>query len=183
MLWQTSRRPISAGTIFLEECTSLLELPVMVALQFRLKSKKFFAWVSSPTIWEKTRVEYVTRPVKGPVKRLPPWWSWLLMELEKGGIGMIMTFCSHNWVMMEASEAPTALHQCDSPEPRVFMVRRYTSTPFIPKEPPGYSTLMWVISPRVLLLPNFFWIACVLGSYFHIQDWGIPTLWGGGDGV
>ena len=32
---------------------------------------------------------------------------------------------------MEASEVLTTLHQHDSPEPSVFMVRRYTNTPFI----------------------------------------------------
>ena len=33
---------------------------------------------------------------------------------------------------MEASEVLNALHQHDSPDPSVFMVRRYTNTPFIP---------------------------------------------------
>ena len=56
----------------------------------------------------------------------------------KGDLGTVMTFCSHNQVKMEASQALTTLHQCNSPKPRVFVVRRYTNTPFMSKEPPGY---------------------------------------------
>ena len=54
---------------------------------------------------------------------------------------MVTTFCSHNQVKMEASEACTALQQCDLPESRVFMIRRYTNTPFIPW---GTSQLLYL---------------------------------------
>ena len=50
----------------------------------------------------------------------------------EGDLGMVTTFCSHNQVKMEASEVLDTLHQCDSPEPSLFMVRRYTNTPIIP---------------------------------------------------
>ena len=46
---------------------------------------------------------------------------------------MVTIFCSHNQVKMEASEVLTTLHLCNSPEPSIFMVRRYTNTPFIPQ--------------------------------------------------
>ena len=49
------------GLILGEEYASLLEHPVMGTLQFRLISEKFFARVSSSTIWGKTGVEYVTK--------------------------------------------------------------------------------------------------------------------------
>ena len=58
----------------------------------------------------------------------------------KGDLGLVTTLCSHKQVKMEASEVFNALYQHDSPEPSVFVVRRYTNTPFIPKEPPGSST-------------------------------------------
>ena len=45
---------------------------------------------------------------------------------------MVTTFYSHNQVKMEASEALTVLPQCNSLKPSIFMVRRYTDTPFIP---------------------------------------------------
>ena len=40
---------------------------------------------------------------------------------------------------MEASEALSTLQQCNSLKPRVFMIRRYTNTPFIPQ---GTSRLL-----------------------------------------
>ena len=52
--------------------------------------------------------------------------------LGKGDLGMVMTFCSHNQVKIEALEALAIFHQCNSPEPRVFIMRRYINTPFIP---------------------------------------------------
>ena len=59
----------------------------------------------------------------------------------KGDLGKVTTFCSHNQVKMEASEVLTTLHQCDSPGPSVFVVRRYTNTPFIPQ---GTSRLLYL---------------------------------------
>ena len=45
---------------------------------------------------------------------------------------MVNTFCCHDQVKIEASEALSALCQCDSLEPSVVVVRRYTNTPYIP---------------------------------------------------
>ena len=59
----------------------------------------------------------------------------------KGDLGMMSTFCSHNQVRMEASEVLTALHQCDLPEPSVFVVRRCINNPFIPQ---GISRLLYL---------------------------------------
>ena len=50
----------------------------------------------------------------------------------KGNLGMVITFYFHNQAQMEASNALSALHQCDLPEPSVVVVRRYTNTPYIP---------------------------------------------------
>ena len=69
-----------------------------------------------------------------------------MMILITDGVGkkdlvMVITFCSHNQVKMEASEVLDALHQHDSLEPIVFMVRRYTNTPFISQ---GTSRLLYL---------------------------------------
>ena len=45
----------------------------------------------------------------------------------EGNLGIGTTFCCHNQAKMEAS-----LHQCDSPEPSMVVMRRYTNTPYIP---------------------------------------------------
>ena len=47
--------------------------------------------------------------------------------------GMVTTFCHLDQAKMEASSALSALHQCDSLEPSVVVVRRYTNTPYIPR--------------------------------------------------
>ena len=85
----------------------------------------------------------------------------------KGDLGMVTTFCSCNQVNMEASEALPTLHQHASPEPSVFMERRYTNIPFIPQ---GTSRLLYL---NVSDLPRgtssqFLWTACTYGSCFHI---------------
>ena len=61
--------------------------------------------------------------------------------VRKGDLGMVTTFCSHKQTKMVASEALPTIHQHDSPTPRVFMVRRYSNTPFIPH---GTSRLLYL---------------------------------------
>ena len=50
----------------------------------------------------------------------------------EGNMGKVTTFCCHGQVKMEASDALSALYQCDSLEPSVVLVRRYTNIPYIP---------------------------------------------------
>ena len=57
----------------------------------------------------------------------------LVMDAVGGGnLGVVTTFCHHNQARVEASEALSALHQHDLPEPSVVVVRRYTNSPYIP---------------------------------------------------
>ena len=46
---------------------------------------------------------------------------------------MMTTFCHHDQAKMEASNALSALHQCDLPEPSADVVSKYTNTPYIPQ--------------------------------------------------
>ena len=85
-------------------------------------------------MWRKTGVEYVTKTglrLSGEASLMV---ILITSGVGKGDLGMVTTFCSHNQVKMEASEVLTTLHQCNSPEPNVFMVRRYINTPFIHQE-------------------------------------------------
>ena len=43
-----------------KECTSLWELPLLGAFQFRLISERLFAHIASPDMWGKTGVEFIT---------------------------------------------------------------------------------------------------------------------------
>ena len=58
----------------------------------------------------------------------------------EGNLGVVTTFCCHNQAKMEASNALSTLHQCDSPQPSVIVMRGYTSTPYIPQGPPVSPT-------------------------------------------
>ena len=51
----------------------------------------------------------------------------------KGNLGMVITFCHHDQVKMEASDAFSALCQCGSPKPSMVVMRRYTNTSYIPQ--------------------------------------------------
>ena len=133
--------PSLQGLFSGEEHTSLLEFHVVGALQFRLILEKVFTWVSSPTIWGKTRVEYVTETGLRLSGKAASMVILITDGVGKGDLGMVMTFCSCNQVKMEASEVLATLHQHDSPKPRVFVVRRYTNTPFIPW---GTSRLLYL---------------------------------------
>ena len=57
----------------------------------------------------------------------------LITDGVKGGyLGMVTAFYHNDQVKMEAAYTLVALHQCDSPEPRVDVVKQYTNTPYIP---------------------------------------------------
>ena len=127
--------------LFLEkEWQSIQKLPLLGALQFRIISERLFACIVSPTMWGKARMKFITN--NGPKK----WGSHPNVILVtdgvgEGNLGMVTTFCCHDQSKMEASNALSALHQCNSPEPRVVVVRRYTNTPYIPQ---GSSLLLYL---------------------------------------
>ena len=50
----------------------------------------------------------------------------------EGDLGMVMVFCHPNQAKMEACDALSTLCQCDSSEPSVVVVRRYSNIPYIP---------------------------------------------------
>ena len=127
----TSRRSISAVTIFRGGVYVTSRTPWVSLIQTNVR--EVFARVTSPTIWGKTRVEYVTNTGLRLSGEVAPMAIFITNGVGKGDLGMVTAFCSHNQVKMEAMEVLTTLHQHDSPEPRVFVVRGYTNTPFIPQ--------------------------------------------------
>ena len=62
-------------------------------------------------------------------------------RVEEGNLGMVTIFCQPDQSKMEASDAVYALHQHDSPDPGVVVVRRYINTPYIPG---GSSCLLYL---------------------------------------
>ena len=119
--------------LFLEkECMLVWELLQWGALQFRIILERLFAHIASPDIWGKTQMEFITHTSWKICMEATP-----VVILITDGVGeeymvMATTFCHHNQVKMEAPDALCALCQCNSLEPSVVVVRRYTSTPYIP---------------------------------------------------
>ena len=51
----------------------------------------------------------------------------------EGKFGMMTVFCRSSQTKIEACNALSALHQSDSLEMKVAVVRRYSNTPYIPR--------------------------------------------------
>ena len=52
--------------------------------------------------------------------------------VREGKFGMVTVFCHPHQAKIEACDALSTLHQRDSSEPSVVVVRRYSNTPYIP---------------------------------------------------
>ena len=141
MLWWTSRRSISAGTIFRGWVYVTSRAPHHGCSLIQTNIAEVLHPSIIPYYWGKTRVEYITKICLRLSGEAALMVILIIDGVGKVDLGMVTTFCSHNQVKMEALEVLTTLHQHDSPEPSVFMVRRYTNTPFIPQ---GTSRLLYI---------------------------------------
>ena len=117
----------------------------------------------------KTKVEYVTKTGLRLSGEAIPIAILVTNGVGKGDLGMMVTFCSHNQVKMEASEVLTTFTSVIHLSLEYSWYGGIPAPPSFPEEPPGYSTLMWLTSPRALLPPRFLWMAYIFGSYFHIS--------------
>ena len=115
-----------------KECTSLWELPLLGALQFRLILERLFAHIATPDMWGKTGVEFITHTGQKISGKATPMVILVTDGVGEGNLGTVTSFCHHNQAKMENSDAISTLHHCDLPQPSVIVVRRYTNTPYIP---------------------------------------------------
>ena len=123
--------------LFLEqECTSLQELPLL-----GLSLEMLFTCIASPDIWGKTGVEFITDTSQTVSREANPTVILITSGVGEENLGMMTVFCYHDQNKMEAIYALSALCQCDSPEPSVVVVRRYTNIPYIPQ---GTSWLLYL---------------------------------------
>ena len=82
-------------------------------------------------MWEKARMEFITSNSQKISGQTIPNVILVIDGVGDGYLGMVTTFCCHNQAKIEASDALSALYQCDPPDPSVVVVRRYTNTPYI----------------------------------------------------
>ena len=85
-------------------------------------------------MWGKTRAEFITHTGQMISVEATPTVILITDGVGKESLGMVTNFCHHDQAYMEASDALSTLHQCDSPEQSMVVVRRYTNTPYIPQE-------------------------------------------------
>ena len=84
-------------------------------------------------MWGKTGVEFITHTSWKISGEATPTVILITEGVGEGNLGMVTTFCHHDQATMVASDALSSLHQCDSLQPSVVVVRRYTNTPYIPQ--------------------------------------------------
>ena len=84
-------------------------------------------------MWVKAGMEFITNNGQR-VSREAICMAILVMDgVGEGKLGMVTTFCHNHQTKMEASEAISALCQCDSPEPSVVVVQGYTNLAYLPQ--------------------------------------------------
>ena len=115
-----------------EECKSIRELPLMGTLRFRVTLKRHLAHLTSPAMWGKARVEFITNNGWKISGEAIPMAVLVRDGVGEGNLGMMITFCHHNQAKVEASEVFFALCQHVSLEPSVVVVRRFTNSPYFP---------------------------------------------------
>ena len=115
-----------------KEWTSIQILPLLCALQFRIISGRTFAYIASPAMCGNTRMEFIT--CNGPKisREAAPMAILVTDGVGEGNLGKVTNFCCHVPPKMATSDPLSALHQLNSAQPSVVVVRRYTNTPYIP---------------------------------------------------
>ena len=82
-------------------------------------------------MWGKNRVEFFTNTSSRVSVEATPAVILIRDGVGKENLGKVTTLCHHDQTKMEASDALSALCQCDLPETSVVVGRRYTNTPYI----------------------------------------------------
>ena len=81
-------------------------------------------------------------------------------------LGLVMVFCPPNQAKLETCDGLSILHQCDSSEPSVVAVRRYSNTPYSPW---GTIHLLYLdidTFPGGIISVQFLSAGCICASYF-----------------
>ena len=103
---------------------SIRELPLMGTL-VQSHIREAFHSLYIPAMWGKAGVEFITNNGQKKSGEAIPMAILVMDGVGEGNLGMVTTFCHHDQTKVEASEALSALCQCDSVEPSVVVVRRY----------------------------------------------------------
>ena len=108
---------------------SIRELPLVGTLQFRIILERLFPCVTSPAMWKKARVEFITNNSQKISGEAVDMVILITDRVGERNLGMLTTFCHHDQAKVEVSEILPALYQHDSLEPSVVVVRMFTNSP------------------------------------------------------
>ena len=87
--------------LFPEECTSIQELPLLGTLWFRIISERLFICITSPAIWGKARMEFITSRGWKISREAIPMVILVTDGVEEGNLGMVTTLCHNIQAKME----------------------------------------------------------------------------------
>ena len=110
---------------------SVRELQLMGTLQFRAVSERCFAHLTSPAMWGKARVEFITSNSGKISGQAIPVVVLVMDGVGEGNLGMVTTFCHLNQAKVEAFKVLSALCQHDSPEASEVVGRRFTNSLYL----------------------------------------------------
>ena len=86
-----------------EEWTSIRELPLMVNLWFRIVSERLFTHLTSPAMWGRAGVEFITTNVQMISGEASPVVILAIDGVGEGNLGMVTTFCHFNQAKVKVS--------------------------------------------------------------------------------
>ena len=113
---------------------SISELLLMGTLQFRIILERFSACFTSPEMWGKAGLEFITNGShqKISVEAVP----MAILGADgvgEGNLGMVTTFWHHDEAKVEVFKELSALHQCNMPEPSAMVVQKFTNSASLPQ--------------------------------------------------
>ena len=125
-----------------DEWIFIHELPYLDALHFCIVSKRLFAWITSPVLWDKARVDFITNASRKAMStEIVPLVILVMDGVGEGRLGMVTTFCHSDQVKVEPSDVLSTLVQWDYPKPGIIVVKIFTNSPFLPRGP--FAPLTW----------------------------------------
>ena len=103
--------------------------------------ERLFTCLTSPAKCGKDGVEFITHNGQKISGEAIPMAVLVTDGVGEGCLSMETTFCYHDQVKVEVSEALSTLHQHVSPEPSVVVVRMFTNSPYLPQGSFGFLYL------------------------------------------
>ena len=114
-----------------EEWRSICKFPFLGTLQFWIVLGRLFAHVSSPSMWEQARVEFISGSVWKISGEIFPMAVLITNEVEEGSLGMVTTFCYYDQAKVESLEMLSILQHRNFSKLSVVVVKIFSNSPYL----------------------------------------------------